>query len=331
MWSFRDTSVLDRQAEENWSALLQSAGLPLAGWRLSRLARRDDPKTAGLTLRATHPEAGDFAYKFQLRPHAPEGFARHHALQQAAFDSFPHCDRFTVPRPVYVDAARQVSLMEYIDGPPVSEMMQAAGSPDAQLQLLARCGAWLNAYHGQQTEARPFRPAHTLKYYGTLKQKILTGETTVPARALFLRGIDTLSELAPDFAGRPTLAAVQHGDFHLRNLICRNDQIVGIDMSKDQIAPVGYDIAKILLDFTAVFRSGVPLPNDGIVHPETRAAFFEGYTRVGADDPGVAFLLHARILATLFTVPAAPEDRTGAKKRTLRRLRPIAVHAFDRD
>ncbi|MEM6310828.1 MAG: phosphotransferase [Pseudomonadota bacterium] len=218
-----------------------------------------------------------------------------------------------------------------MDGQPVSETIQTCTTRRAQLAVLTKCGAWLDAFHRCQFERRRFRPGHTLKYYGTLRQDIETRKQSVPARGLFLQGIDRLSDVAPRCAGFETIAAVQHGDFHLRNLIWRDGQVAGIDISKDQLAPVGYDIAKVLLDFTSVFSSAEKLPEGGLVHSDTLEAFFKGYRLVDAQDPSVNFLMYARILATLFTVPAHQNDRNTAKKRTLRRLKPIALHAFRRD
>ncbi|MEL6465402.1 MAG: phosphotransferase [Pseudomonadota bacterium] len=328
MWFGKARSDLDRLADLHWQSVKDQAGLPQKGWTHARLARRDDPHNSSLTQRVSHPTAGEFAYKFQLRPESQEGFEAHFQRQQVAYDSFPHSDALGMPRPVFVDAVRRVSLVDYVDGVPVSEVMKRGTTPDAQLALLTQCGAWLDAFHRCQHETRRFRPAHTLRYYEKLKQKIETREVSVAARGLFLRGIDTLAATAPNYEGKNTVAAIQHGDFHLRNLIWSAGRIVGIDVSKAQIAPVGYDVAKILLDFTSVCREGVALPSDHIIHPDTLAAFFKGYRLVGADDPSFNFLLYARILATLRTVPGAQRDRTHAKTRTLQRLRPIAEKAF---
>lgn len=328
MWLTRAYTDLDRLAEKNWEALRRQANLPFDGWEMTRLSRRDDPQISSITHRVSHAEAGQFAYKFQLRPQSPDGFAQHYRHQQETFERFPHSAGFTVPRPVFLDAQRQVSLVEYVDGLPVSEVLQNTPSRDKQLEILAKCGAWLDVFHRCEFETRNFRPKHTLRYYGTLRHQIETGEKSVPARSLFLQGIVKLMDVAPQYAGIETIAAIQHGDFHLRNLIWRDGQIAGLDMSKGQVAPVGYDIAKILLDFTSVFRSDVPLQDGQIVHSDTKEAFFQGYRLVGVDDPSVNFLLYARILATLHTVPAAQCDRTDAKQRTLRRLRPIAKNAF---
>ncbi|MEM6310829.1 MAG: hypothetical protein AAF754_12335 [Pseudomonadota bacterium] len=111
MKRFLAYSDLDARADENWKALKRRADLPSDGWTINRLARRDDPHISSVTQRVSHPETGQFAYKFQLRPHAPEKFEEHYQHQKTAFERFPHSADFTVPRPVFLDAQNQVSLV----------------------------------------------------------------------------------------------------------------------------------------------------------------------------------------------------------------------------
>ncbi len=323
-------SELDRLAQDAWAHVVRAAGLPDTGWTFTRLSRRDDPHIASLTQLARHPDAGAFTYKFQLRPHAPDGFAHHFELQQRAFDAFPHSKELTTPKPMFLDAERGVSLMQYVEGQPVSDAIKdAANAPSQQRDLLRRCGVWLDAFHrSQEVDTRKFRPARIVQSHEAQRDAILAGDMSVAAQPLYLKGIRKLAEIAPKYAGAPTVGAVQHGDFHLRNLIIGDGQLAGIDFTKGNTAPVGYDIAKILLDFTALFRDPTDLKPGQIIHDATLDAFFDGYTLVGRDDPSVAFLLYVRILSTLLTVPAKKWQRTDAKLRTLNRLRPIARHAF---
>lgn len=329
MWLRRAFSDLDRLAEENWEWVKSEAGFPPDGWKIKRLSRRDDPHISSITQCVSHKIAGRFTYKFQLRPASAEEFGKHCRMQEAAYASFPHSEAFTVPRPVFADEARQVSLLEFVEGQAVLEIVQQCDTPAEQLGILTKCGAWLDAFHRSQGhEKRTFRPAHTLRYYEGLREQIHAKEYHVAAAPLFLSGIETLHRIAPQFAGVESMAAMQHGDFHLRNLIWNNGRIAGIDFSSDHMAVVGYDVAKILLDFTMQFRSTNDLPEGQIVHDETLDAFFEGYRLVGKDDPSVRFLLYARILATLNTIQAKNSERTDAKHRTLKHLRPFAQNAF---
>lgn len=332
MWLPTRFSDLDTLAQENWEWLKHAASLPQEGWTLKTLARRDDPTNASLSQMVHHKAAGKFTYRFQLRPQSAEEFSRHINLQQQAYHAFPHSEAFTSPEPVFSDVDRQVSLMRYIEGQPVSDAMKKCRSRSEELDLLRQCGAWLDAFHRSQGyDDRPFRPNHTLRRYQKVRDEIRLGERRVVAKALYLRGVETLFELAPKFKGMQTVGAKQHGDFHLRNLIKNGGQIAGIDVSKDHVAPVGFDIAKILLDYTSVIRSAEGLAPGEIVHQDTLDAFFDGYRLVGGDDPSVHFLLRARILATLNLVQPDRAARTDGKQRTLNRLRPIARNAFKSD
>ncbi|SMC96946.1 aminoglycoside phosphotransferase family protein [Primorskyibacter flagellatus] len=326
----RQLSELEIQSERAFGDFASGAGLPRTGWTLTRLSKRDDPAISRISYLAEHEDCGRFTYKYQLRPLEPHGFTTEYRMQSTAFDLFPHSDHLTVPEPVYLDARQQASLMTYIEGRPLSEFMREASfDRAAQLVLLEHAGRWLDAYHrAGGPETRGFQPQHTVGYYQRLRNQITTGEIKVAAKPLFLKGIAKLAQLEPGFQGRETVSAVQHGDFHMRNLIFDGHRMACIDFSKDQRAPVGFDIGKILLDYTSILRSEADLRPGQVIPDDAMEAFFRGYTLVGRNDPSVEFLLYARILATLVHVPQKQSDRTDAKQRTLIRLRPIAQKAF---
>ncbi|MDV7143195.1 phosphotransferase [Tropicimonas sp. TH_r6] len=321
-------SAVEREVLAHWPGLLARAGLPEEGWRLTSLAVRDDPAISRASLLGEHPTAGHYTCKVQLRPEMRDAFAAQFARQAEIWDVFPHSERLTLPRPVALHPTAQASLITYIDGRPLSEAMRAADRK-TQLQLLAHAGEWLDAYHRCGIkERRLFQPGYTLRHYEGLRAEIRAGSFDPAARGLFLRGIDRLAEIAPEHDRRETVSAVQHGDFHMRNLVFDGTRLAGIDISKTAPAPVGHDIAKILFDFATVLRSAEALPPGEILPEDVRAAFFHGYRLVGPDDPSVGFLIYARILATLQHVPRDRADRSDAKQRTLQRLRPFAKRAF---
>ena len=330
MKSLDQLSELEAAALDAWKDVSGRAGLPRDGWSFTRLSKREDAEIARISHRVAHPDHDALTYKFQLRPVAAEGFAAEYHMQAKAHEAFPHSAELTLPRPVYLDADHQASLMTYMTGRPLSEYMRdACFDRVEQLRLLVLAGRWLDAYHraGAPQEIA-FQPAHTVAYYTGLRERILAGELRVAAKPLFLQGIDKIVSMAPEVAGQKTVTAAQHGDFHMRNLIFDGQRMAGIDISKDQHAPVGYDIAKILLDYTSILRGETDLRPGQVIPDDAMAAFFDGYRLVGPDDPGVAFLLFARILATLVHVPQKQKDRTDAKQRTLARLRPIAQNAY---
>jgi hypothetical protein len=117
-----------------------------------------------------------------------------------------------------------------------------------------------------------------------------------------LHGVERLSELAAKYSDQPTVSAVQSGDFHMRNLIFDGTCLTRINISKNQPAPMGHDIARLLLDYTAILRSSKDLESGQIIPADANEAFFGGYRLVGPDDPSVQFLPYAKILGSLVSV-----------------------------
>lgn len=328
---FSHKSELEISAEKALKKVMCQMKLPYREWSLTQLSKREDQKFSGITYLAEHSSGFHYVFKYQLKPYIPEGFASHFELQAEAYRKFKHTSLNTLPEPIYVDSECQASLVSYIDGRPLSDhMREVVGDKNSQLNLLRRAGAWLDAFHRCQVdEFRRFNTGYTVKYYQKLQAKIKAGDIEVAAKPLLMQGIDHLVSIAPNFNGCETISASQHGDFHMRNLIVSGKLMAGIDISKSDPAPVGYDIAKILLDYTSVIRSANELLPGKVVPEDASRAFFAGYKLVDQSDPSVNFLLYARILATLMDVPKKMSERTNAKLRTLNRLRPIAKNAFD--
>ncbi len=66
---------------------------------------------------------------------------------------------------------------------------------------------------------------------------------------------------------------------------------------------MGHDIARLLLDYTAILRSSKDLESGQIIPADANEAFFGGYRLVSPDDPSVQFLPYAKILGSLVSVP----------------------------
>ena len=322
--------TLDDIACAYWADIARKAGLPADGWTLFPISIRDDANRARAVYRALHDTAGDFTYHYQHKPDDYAHFADHFATQMSASKAFATTPTAGIISPWFLDDTRMASLSHYVDGAPLTVWLsEAEGDPAAQLALLTKAGAWLAKLHSTQTiEHRNFQTRHALGYYNALRDRIERGQQKVAAPDLFLAGIETLNVCAARYDGKPTVSAVQHGDFHLRNLIYDGTCMTGIDVSKTASAPVGYDIARILFDFTSDVYGPQGLKQGQVIAQPVMDAFFAGYHLVGQDDPSVTFLLYARVLATLNLVPQPKADRTAAKQRSLQRLRPIARKAF---
>lgn len=164
-------------------------------------------------------------------------------------------------KPMCLDIANQASLTTYAEGLPFSEFMRdATDDHTRQLELLQHAGEWLDAYHRTKvSETRIFQPKHAVSYYHDLSERIQSGDLKVAAKPRILHGVERLSELAAKYSDQQTVSAVQYGDFHMRNLIFNGTCLTGINISRNQPAPVGHDIARLLLDDTAILRSSKEL------------------------------------------------------------------------
>ncbi len=320
---------LDRSADMAWQHLRAAHGLPEGGWSLRRIARRETEDTARIAFVASTPGGPRYVFRHQLRPWNPEGYAGHFRMQERAYDRFPHGEGLTMARPIRVEPDMQASLMVHLDGVPLSEAMrEAAGDLPAQHALLERAGRWLGAYHGAAIEERRiFQPKYTIRYYEGLRAQVRDGKSHIEARELFLLGIDRLAGLGRRIEGRETVSAAQHGDLYMRNLILSDTQIAGIDVTRDEPAPVGHDIAKLLLDYVSILRDAEDVAPGEVVPEDALAAFFSGYRLVPADDPSVTLLLRARILATIADL-SQPTTAPDHRERGLARLVPIAIRSF---
>ncbi len=320
---------LDTQARAAWPDIAARAGMAHDGWSLLRLSRRQDGDISRIAFLAQHPNAGQYTYKFQQLPHDQEHYVRDYQRYVRAFESFDATPTLRIVAPVFCHPGFQASIFRFVQGRPVSAWMNDRTMGHVQkLDLLRHVGQWLARYHLSQPIApRVFKPKYTLDFYSQVQCDIIAGRTQVPAKQLFLKGIQKLHDIAPEFADQSTIAAAQHGDFHLGNVIYDGTCLTGIDISQDQVGPIGYDVARVLLHYSILQQNASRLPHE-IIPQRQVDAFFSGYDLARADDPSVQFLLYARILATLLQIPQAKGDRTDAKQRTLQRIKPIAKDVF---
>lgn len=125
----------------------------------------------------------------------------------------------------------------------------------------------------------------------------------VCAKAEFLALARRTAAVLPSFAGQTTQAAAQHGDMNFHNLIVGEDALWGLDITNATVAPVGYDIARLLIHYAANFADLDRLAPGEAVPKEAASAFFDGYDLVGPRDPSVQTLLRVRILNDWMRVP----------------------------
>lgn len=322
------TPDLQHAALHHLPALLAMAGLPPEGWRHRPIMIRDESSPQVVVLRLTRPGAADLALKYKPGParSLADRIAEHQLVQRL----FPHDPQLTVPRLLAHDAAHGVTLMEHFDGVPLADLL----GPDIALAdhaaVLARAGRWLAAFHRARLgDARIFRPKYGLQSLDQVIKEIGAGRRRVAEQARFLRAAAGFAAMHEDWRHQQTRAAAQHADLHMRNLLMGSTAVAGIDFAGGHTAPVGHDIARLLVDYTAMAAPLEDLRRGEVVPEAALAGFFGGYDVVGPDDPSVRMMLRMRILTDWRGLPASPENMSPTKARRLVGLMRMADMAFD--
>ena len=124
-----------------------------------------------------------------------------------------------------------------------------------------------------------------MNYYHELSEKIQTEDLKFVAKPFILRWVERLSEFATKYSNQQTVSAVQYGDFHMRNLIFDGTCLTETNISRNPPAPVSDEIARLLLDYTAILRSSKELENGQIIPAYAIEASFGGYRLFGQCPP----------------------------------------------
>lgn len=289
--------------------------------RLTPLLLADRPEANGrhFVLRLTGPAAGDgtlpidVVLKGDTTGATGDGFARAVAGHRFALDKMgPQA----VPEILSVDEATRSMVLPHIQGQSAQQMLELAelGLTDAQ-KIMRSCGTWLGQFHrATQSERRKINPTSMVNWLGTMRSRVETRAIDVPRRDLFLACAEQIPALAEDARGAPSLAAVTHGDMHLRNLLITDHGAVGIDFGPTREVNIGHDLSKLLARYHGWFD---PDPNCAPVQ-----AFWQGY---GTDlaalaRPAVSYLLPIQLLKDWCDIPKRREDRREGQQHRLRQI-----------
>ncbi len=303
-----------------WPALAAEMGVDPAAFKRQPLAQRDDARVAMVALRVAGAEAS-FVLKRQIRPEDPAGFARGIDAQIAAAEAYPGA----VPVMHAVDLKQQACVMEYVAGVPLAVALRDCDLA-GQAALLRRAGAWLDGWH-RATLGKPrvFQPRFTLGYLQRIMTEVTEGQRSVQRKTRFLACAETLLAQKSSFEGQQTHAAQTHGDLHMRNLLIGN-AVWGIDFAGGDVVPVGHDIARLLSDYAILNAEPDTVPAGEVLPDAASAAFFEGYTLVGARDPSVRLLLRHRVLAEWWGLPT--RGLSSAQERRWRGIERLVPRIF---
>ncbi|SFD72019.1 phosphotransferase [Roseivivax sediminis] len=304
-------------------ALAEEAGLPAEGWQMRPLSERIDARVARILLRLDRPGMS-LVLKHEARPHRPEAFAAAAGAHMEAQAAFPTAPGLGIPALLAVDIDRQSLLMEHAAARPIGPLFETA--PHGP--LLTRAGAWVGAFHSARPGTRRiFQPKFTLRYLDRILGELDAGTRAIAAPDRFRAAAAAQIAGADRFEGRETVAARLHGDLHLRNILV-GEAVWGIDFTPGDMAPVGHDLARLLVDYATLHADHAQIASGDVLPQDAEAAFFEGYRVVGANDPSVGLLLRHRVLADWWGLPADPGARSPAQARRFERLQSLADRTF---
>lgn len=218
-------------------------------------------------------------------------FRRQRQVWRGLQDSGP-----SVPRPMALDDAQPVFIMEHITGASFRDLWSDDTAPD----LCTRAGEWLAAFHSLDLDQRPFATAPMLRWLDTLVSDPLRD-----ARA-------RLNTLAAQAEGQPAPHATIHGDFHSGNLMRTTDgHTVGLDFENTKFNLTLRDLFLFLTN--AALR--------GPIHP---GAFLQAYGPLNTSPEVLRFA--EAYLATATAARAIITGQKGPKMQArMTLLLPIAM------
>lgn len=200
---------------------------------------------------------------------------------------------FGVPRVVAADPKRKALLMEEVRGDQLFDLIE---SEEHHEPYLERAGAWIAAFHRSGLEGdRAFKPDFNIRRISKIQDDVQKGREAVCESKEFQKSAGAVLKFLPSCTGT-TQAAWQHGDMNLHNFILSGDRIFGIDFTKVDTVPIGYDVARFLLHYGALLADHRKLMPGYPVDPSCVAAFFRGYDLVKYEDPSIQAILRVRIL-----------------------------------
>jgi hypothetical protein len=307
---------------QDWPHIARAAGIDPAPYVMSRKWIKEERGRAHVTLAMTGPGQPGFIVKQVFEPDDATYVADRAAAQVQASKGLQQHPTARVPPVTATDLDRRMILMPLVAG---DTLRAALDDPRDHDVLLARAGAWAAAFHASQpTEQRKFQPRFMANHLGKLAADVAAGQRPVTDPTRFQAIVAAVRAQSAPAQDAPTVSAVRHGDLQARNLIIDGQVTWGIDLSPVQSAPVGYDIARFLLDHMEMHADLRGLRPGKVITDEVWEGFFRGYHLTGSDDASVRFLTLVRFALDWASLPP---DMTNAPLRRvvqMERMREIA-------
>lgn len=256
-------------------------------------------------------------YKQGFGPHADLVLTAAQAVQDAGV-RLKGSPEFQTPDIPYIDAARHAIVMRDVAAPHAEDwLLDRDLSQAARLELLSRLGGWIAAHAAaQDPQVVPMRKGFILGKLGELATK------PAPAADDLHHYAFKASRLIQQ---RPSVQMARrqpHGDLILHNMLIAPDTTVAIDLRARAAAPIGLDIANILVDYASLYGTDQPKVGS-VLSASEHAAFF---AHLDDQDPSILPHILLKALTRWGRIDPSAITRSPRQSRRLTGLQRIAAH-----
>ncbi|MEO9683391.1 MAG: phosphotransferase [Tateyamaria sp.] len=307
-----------------WAEIAPQLGLVGADFKSKVIWQKDEPERSHIVVRLKGKRKLILKRIFKA-PDDSDHLGTVQA-QQGVFERLAEQQKAHAPEVLYCNDDGTLVIMVEASGKTLNDHL-AAGRPHAQ--MLRRSGTWLAAFHKTMpTEKRTYQPKYMVAHVSRMGDAVLEGALNVPLPDLFIASCAKIPQIAETVSDQQTTSAVKHGDFNLRNILLGPDGETGLDFKTTSTAPVGFDIARLLLDYAEMFQSKTDLQPGAVLSDATRDSFFDGYDLVGRDDPSVRFVPFVQLLNDWRLIPTNPMLRSWRQVARMEAIEALARNAF---
>ncbi len=314
---------LRQSATEAFSKLAEQAGIDPSDYACGAEWVKQDSARLHIVQRYDSSGLPSLIVKYAMRPIDVDDFRQRLEAHQQAQAALKGNSLATVPRILVQDNEAQAYLMTFISGQTFLDLCREDDDHHTYLKL---AGSWLGAYHaGTFQQERAFQPKFMLRHLAHLVGQMQRGERKVKGQRRFIELAGRMQEMSQDAEGHIGKISAKHGDLNAHNLLIEDGTVAAYDFSAQSYAPVGYDIARLLLSYQRSVGNIKQTPKGQVIPPDVKDSFFEGYDFISKNDPTIDFLMRVQILTDWNRM----QDKTNLITLfRFERMRAIARRAF---
>lgn len=313
-----------KQALGEWAQIAPEFGLDSSQFRAKLIWQKDEPNRSHVVIRLRGPRGLILKRVFKI----PSGEDPSQSIeaQQGAFERLRPNEKAHAPEVLFASGAGDIVVMAEASGKTLNDHLDGGRLHGP---MLKRTGAWLAAFHSSaKIEERTYQPRFMVAHSERMADSVEAGQFSVADPKRFIICCRSIAQRAERAMDQKTISATKHGDFNLRNVLLGSDGETGLDFKPQSSAPVGFDIARILMDYAELFQPSEGLKPGELLSGATLDAFFRGYNVVGRNDPAVTFLPFVQLLNDWRLIPPDPAGRSWRQKARYKAITVLAQNGF---